>query len=69
MKNKSQYILVGLFVLALGSAFVAAVLWLGAGGPGRNYQLYLVYMAESVAGLSRDSKRAYWRGLQMARSP
>jgi phospholipid/cholesterol/gamma-HCH transport system substrate-binding protein len=42
------------------------VLWLGAGGPGRNYQLYLVYMGESVAGLSRDGAVKY-RGVDVGR--
>ena len=53
MKNNIEYTLVGLFVLGLGTALIAGVLWLGSGSPGRNYEVYTVYMTESVAGLSR----------------
>lgn len=66
MRSKGQYILAGLFVLALGMAFIAGVLWLGAGGPGRDYRIYAVYMAESVAGLSRDGAVKY-RGVDVGR--
>lgn len=66
MRQKGQEILVGLFVLALGTALIAGVLWLGAGGPGRSYQLYVVYMTESVAGLSRDGAVKY-RGVDVGR--
>ena len=66
MKNKANYILVGLFVLALGIAFIAGVLWLGAGGPGRAYQLYEVFTTESVSGLSRDGAVKY-RGVDVGR--
>jgi len=66
MKARTNYIMVGLFVLALGIAFVAGILWLGAGGPGHNYSLYLVYTTESVAGLSRDGAVKY-RGVDVGR--
>ena len=49
----------GLFVLVLSFAFIAVILWLSAGGGGRTYTEYLVYMRESVAGLSRDSTVTY----------
>lgn len=65
-RNSIQYTLVGLFVIGLGGALIAGVLWLGAGGPGRAYQLYVVYMAESVAGLSRDGAVKY-RGVDVGR--
>jgi len=64
MKEKVHNILAGLFVLALGVAFIAGILWLGAGGAGRTYQVYLVYMTESVSGLSRDSAVKY-RGVDV----
>jgi phospholipid/cholesterol/gamma-HCH transport system substrate-binding protein len=60
MIARTNYVLVGLFVLVLTTALIAGVLWLSAGGPGRNYDLYLVYMQESVAGLSRDSIVKYY---------
>jgi len=66
MKNKIQHMLVGLFVLGLGATFIAGILWLGAGGPGRDYRIYAVYMAESVAGLSRDGAVKY-RGVDVGR--
>ena len=59
MKGKTRYVLTGLFVLALAATFVGIVLWLGAGGPGRVYDEYVVYMEESVAGLSRDNAVKY----------
>lgn len=66
MKAKTSYIMVGLFVLGLGTAFIAGILWLGSGGPGRNYELYLVYTTDSVSGLSRDGAVKY-RGVDVGR--
>ena len=59
MTGKTNYLLMGLFVVVLTFAFIAAVLWLSAGGAGRSYEEYLVYMQESVSGLSRDSAVKY----------
>ena len=59
MTGKTNYVLMGLFVLLLTSTFIAVVLWLSAGGTGRSYDEYLVYMQESVSGLSRDSVVKY----------
>ena len=59
MTGKTNYVLTGLFVLLLTLTFIAIVLWLSAGGTGRNYQPYLVYMQESVSGLSRDGVVKY----------
>jgi phospholipid/cholesterol/gamma-HCH transport system substrate-binding protein len=48
-----NYTVVGAFVIALGAALIAAVLWLAAGGAWRQkVDLYLTMMEESVAGLS-----------------
>ena len=48
-----NYTLVGAFVLALGAALVAGVLWLAAGGSTKTkVDLYLSIMEESVSGLS-----------------
>ena len=53
METKVNYAIVGLFVLAFGMALIAVVIWLGAGAEYRKtYDEYLVYMDESVAGLS-----------------
>lgn len=64
--NTTQYTLVGLFVIGLGAALIAGVLWLGSGEVGREYQLYHVYMTDSVAGLSRDGAVKY-RGVDVGR--
>ncbi len=53
MNDKVNYGLVGAFVLALGSALVAGVLWLAAGLSGhKQYATYQSIVHESVAGLS-----------------
>lgn len=53
METKVNYAIVGIFVLAFGMALIAIVIWLGAGAEYRKtYDEYLVYMNESVAGLS-----------------
>lgn len=59
MSEKTRYALVGVFVVALAFAFTAIVLWLGGGKPGREYDEYLVYMHESVSGLSPDNVVKY----------
>ena len=48
-----NYTAVGAFVIVLGAALVAGVLWLAAGGAWQQkVDLYLTMMEESVAGLS-----------------
>ena len=59
MNARFNYTLVGLFVLALGGLLIAGILWLAGGGSGRAYDEYIVYMHESVSGLSRDSTVKY----------
>ncbi len=59
MTGKTNYVLVGLFVLLLTLALISGILWLGSGGAGRSYDEYLVYMQESVSGLSRDNAVKY----------
>lgn len=59
MTGKTNYVLVGLFVLVLTLTLIAGILWLGSGGAGRTYDEYLVYMQESVSGLSRDNAVKY----------
>ena len=66
MTGKTNYVLVGLFVLALTLTLIAGVLWLGSGGPGRVYDEYLVHMQESVSGLSRDNAVKY-QGVDVGR--
>lgn len=67
MEAKVNYAIVGGFVLALGAALIAGVLWLSGGGAYRKaYDTYHVYMKESVSGLSLDAPVRY-RGVEIGR--
>lgn len=66
MTPKSSYVLVGLFVLILGVALIGGILWLSTGGPPKDYEFYLVYMPESVSGLSIDAPVKY-KGVNVGR--
>ena len=59
--DKLTYVLVGLFVAVLGTGLSAGVLWLGAGGPRPDYEVYQTYIPESVYGLSKDAAVTYRR--------
>ncbi len=60
MDDKVNYSLVGAFVLVLGAALVAGVLWLAAGiGGGRPVDSYQAFIRESVAGLNVDAPVKY----------
>ena len=55
-----NYALVGLFVVVLGTALIAGVLWLASGGIlGKQYDLYLAVEDESVAGLNLNAPVKY----------
>jgi len=60
MTPRTNDVLVGVFVLALGAALIFGILWFSAGRIGRGYDEYVVYMDESVIGLSRDSSVKYY---------
>ncbi len=67
MDAKVNYAIVGGFVLVLGAALIAGVLWLSSGGAYRKtYDTYFVYMKESVSGLSLDAPVRY-RGVEIGR--
>ena len=67
MEAKVNYTIVGAFVLVLGLALIAGVLWLSSGGAYRRvYDTYLAYMNESVSGLSLDAPVRY-RGVEVGR--
>ncbi len=67
MEEKVNFAVVGVFVLALGAALIAGVLWLSSGGAHRRaYDSYQTYMTESVSGLSRDAPVRY-RGVEVGR--
>ncbi len=67
MEEKVNFAIVGVFVLGLGAALIAGVLWLSSGGAYRKaYDTYQTYMDESVSGLSRDAPVRY-RGVEVGR--
>lgn len=60
MEDKVNYTLVGAFVLVLGAALVAGVLWLAAGlGGQKTMAPYQAFILESVAGLNIDAPVKY----------
>jgi phospholipid/cholesterol/gamma-HCH transport system substrate-binding protein len=66
MEPKVNYLLVGLFVVVLGAASLAVVLWLSKGEYAGVYDRYYTYMRESVSGLSVDSVVRY-QGVEVGR--
>jgi phospholipid/cholesterol/gamma-HCH transport system substrate-binding protein len=67
VETKVNFALVGAFVLLLGAALIGGVLWLSGGKSYRTaIDTYLVYMEESVSGLSPDAPVRY-RGVQVGR--
>jgi phospholipid/cholesterol/gamma-HCH transport system substrate-binding protein len=60
MESKVNYAVVGAFVLALGAAIIAAVLWLASGGDRhKRADPYQAIVQESVAGLNIDAPVKY----------
>ncbi len=66
MEPRVHYVIVGLFVLLLGTATVGLSLWLAFGNVSYEYRGYRVYMNESVSGLFIDAPVKY-RGVQVGR--
>ena len=64
MDSKVSYMLVGLFVLVLGTALVTVGLWLGATRSEKDYVTYVAYMSESVSGLNAKAAVKY-RGVEV----
>ena len=65
MEAKVNYILVGIFVLLLGLGLIGGVLWFGSGKQfGKKYDVYLVYVDESVSGLNLNAPVKY-RGVDV----
>ncbi len=55
-----NYAAVGAFVLVLGAALIAGVLWLASGGNWQTkYEVYLAVLDESVAGLNLNAPVKY----------
>jgi phospholipid/cholesterol/gamma-HCH transport system substrate-binding protein len=60
METKVNFALVGAFVLLLSAALIGGVLWLSSDKSyGTAFDTYVVYMKESVAGLSPDGWVGY----------
>jgi phospholipid/cholesterol/gamma-HCH transport system substrate-binding protein len=55
MYSRVNYTIVGLFVLLFGIGLVAFSFWLAKYGLQQKYDVYKIYMTESVSGLSKDS--------------
>lgn len=56
METKINYVFVGLFVLLLGAAMIAGILWLSAGNQySKDFDSYVAYMDESVSGLNLNA--------------
>lgn len=67
METKVNFALVGAFVLLLSVALIGGVLWLSSDQSyGTAFDTYVVYMKESVAGLSPDGWVGY-RGVHVGR--
>lgn len=59
MESKTNYTLVGLFVVILAAIIVVIAFWLSVGLQRQAYVTYLAYMHESVAGLSKQAEVKY----------
>lgn len=66
MEPRVNYVVVGAFIVVLGAAVLAVVLWLGKSDYRGVYDRYYAYMRESVTGLSVNSAVRY-RGVEVGR--
>lgn len=64
MESKTNYTMVGLTVIILTAALLAAGLWLSVGFDQKKYTTYAVYIHEAVSGLSEESPVKY-NGVQV----
>lgn len=55
METKVNYSIVGAFVISLIAIIVLAIIWLSSGFSYQHYSTYMIYMRESVSGLTPDS--------------
>ena len=62
METRASYLAVGGFVLVVAIALLAFVIWLGAGGPSEEDDLYIINFSGSVTGLAVGSPVRY-RGI------
>ncbi len=66
METKLNFALVGLFVILLGAALVATIIWLVVGTEKKVYDQYRVYISESVSGLNPKAVVKF-RGVEVGR--
>ncbi len=59
METNVKYTVVGAFVLTLLSLIILGIIWLSSGLSIEKYSTYLVFMQESVSGLSTDAPVEY----------
>jgi phospholipid/cholesterol/gamma-HCH transport system substrate-binding protein len=59
MEMNVNYTIVGAFVITLLTAIVLGIIWLSSGFSVETYSNYMVYMQESVTGLSIDAPVEY----------
>lgn len=59
METKINYTVVGAFVIIMFAAIVFGIIWLSSGFSFEHYNIYKIYMQESVSGLSEDSTVEY----------
>lgn len=55
MESKANYTIVGLAVLILTAGLITTSLWLSLGFEHKEYDMYTVYVRESVSGLTENS--------------
>src|SRR3989338_3538230 len=59
MEPKVNLIIVGTFILTLLTSIILMIIWLSSGFSLEKYSTYLVYMTESVTGLTINSTVEY----------
>lgn len=59
METNVNYTIVGAFVISILSILIFSVIWLSSGLKLTGYQMYKVYMSESVSGLHPDASVEY----------
>jgi phospholipid/cholesterol/gamma-HCH transport system substrate-binding protein len=64
MESRTNYAIVGIFVLLFSAGVIFFAFWLGKYGFNDEYDLYKVYTTESVSGLSMDASVKY-RGVDV----
>jgi phospholipid/cholesterol/gamma-HCH transport system substrate-binding protein len=55
LESKTNYTIVGLFVLILISGLITTLIWLSVGLDQHKYDIYAVFMHEAVSGLTTDA--------------